>query len=255
MPPASPPPSHRDRLLVGLSNLLFVLSGLFVVVCAAIFVNPALAPEQMRPATASATGTSTSPATSTPTARATATPTKAIAPLLAATALLAPATALAPSLTPSPSLAPTLTPALTATPIPSETATPTTTPTFTPSPTATQSEYLYVLQAGYPKYSAYPGGCGWLGFAGQVFDLGGQPVIDLVIHVGGVDYLTLSGMSQAYGIRGWVQKVAEGPAASQDYYSVRLEDLVGNPLSASVALTTSGSCDQNLVTVNFIQDH
>ena len=240
MPPASPPPSHRDRLLVGLSNLLFVLSGLFIVVCAAIFVNPALVPERMRPATASATPTMTSPATSTPPATATATPAKTSTPLLAATARLAPATTLAPSLTP------TRTPVLTATPIPSETATPTVTPTLTPSPTKTPSEFLYTLQDGYPKYSAYPGGCGWLGFAGQVFDLSGQPVIDLVIHIGGVDYLTLSGVSQAYGIRGWVQKVADGPQATESFYSVRLEDLVGNPLSASVVLTTSSSCASSL---------
>jgi hypothetical protein len=70
-----------------------------------------------------------------------------------------------------------------------------------------------------------------------------------------VDYLTLSGVSQAYGIRGWVQKVADEPAISGGYYSVQLQDMVGNPLSESIVLTTSGSCAQNLITVNFIQNH
>jgi hypothetical protein len=67
--------------------------------------------------------------------------------------------------------------------------------------------------------------------------------------------LTLSGVSQAYGIRGWVQKVADQPVVSENFYSVQLQDLVGNPLSESVVLTTSNSCVQNLITINFIQNH
>ena len=93
------------------------------------------------------------------------------------------------------------------------------------------------------------------GFDGQVFDANGQPVIDVVIHIGGADYLTLSGAAQVYGIPGWVQKVADQPTSTQSFYSVQLQDTVGNPLSEAVAITTTSSCAQNLVTVNFIQNH
>jgi hypothetical protein len=254
MPPASPPPSRQDRLFIGMSNLLFILSGLVILVCAAIFVNPALVPASMKPAAPSATPTSLPPvALSVPalsaTSLATATSTQTFSPSPAPTRTLTPGD------TATPSLTPTITPIPTATPIPSDTLTPTETPTATPTPTITPSQYLYTIQDGYPQYSAYPGGCQWLGFTGQVFDLSGQPVIDLVVHVGGVDYLTLSGVSQAYGIRGWVQKVADQPAASENYYTLQLQDLVGNPLSDSIVLTTSSSCAQNLITVNFIQNH
>ena len=94
-----------------------------------------------------------------------------------------------------------------------------------------------------------------MGFAGQVFDLDGQPVVDVVVHIGGVDYLTLSGASQAYDIPGWVQQVADQPAASGGFYTVQLQDMVGNLLSEPVVLTTTFSCAQNLVTINFVQNH
>jgi hypothetical protein len=94
-----------------------------------------------------------------------------------------------------------------------------------------------------------------MGFSGQVFDLKGQPVIDLVVHIGGVDYLTLSGASQEYGIPGWAQKVADYPTSTQSFFSVQLQDAFGNPLSAAVVLTTASSCAQNLVTINFVQNH
>ncbi len=101
----------------------------------------------------------------------------------------------------------------------------------------------------------YPGGCQWLGFAGQVFDLSGQPVVNVVVHIGGVDWLTLSGASQEYSIPGWVQKVADLPASTSGYYTVQLQDSLGNPLSAAVGLTTTVNCAQNLVTINFVQNH
>ena len=94
-----------------------------------------------------------------------------------------------------------------------------------------------------------------MGLDGQVFDLNGQPVIDLVVHVGGADYLTLSGASQEYGIPGWIQKVGDQPAVTRGFYTVQLQDVAGHPLSDVVAVTTSATCAQNMVTINFIQNH
>ena len=94
-----------------------------------------------------------------------------------------------------------------------------------------------------------------MGFSGQVFDLNGQPVIDVVVHIGGADWLTLSGASQEYSIPGWVQKVADQPGSTTGYYTVQLEDSFFNPLSAQIPLTTTNSCSQNLVIINFVQNH
>ena len=94
-----------------------------------------------------------------------------------------------------------------------------------------------------------------MGFSGQVFDLNRQLVIDVVVHIGGVDYLTLSGASLDYDIPGWVQKVASQPAGTQGYYTVQLQDVMGNPLSERVPLTTILNCAQNMVLINFIQNH
>jgi hypothetical protein len=129
------------------------------------------------------------------------------------------------------------------------------TQTGTPTNTPTPSRYPYTVQPGYPIYSAYPGGCNWMGFAGEVFDLEGKPVIDLIVHIGGADHLVLSGSSQEFGIKGWVDKVADRPASSRGFYSVQLQDAVGNPLSDAISLETFNDCRRNLITLNFVQNH
>jgi len=111
------------------------------------------------------------------------------------------------------------------------------------------------VQPGYPRASAYPGGCNWLGFAGEVFDLEGQPVVGLVVHLGGVDHLVLSGSSQEFGIQGWVDKAADRPSTTRGFYTVQLQDTVGNPLSDVIGLETFNDCKRNLVTINFVQNH
>jgi hypothetical protein len=94
-----------------------------------------------------------------------------------------------------------------------------------------------------------------MGFAGEVFDLEGKPVIDLIVHIGGADHLVLSGSSQEFGIKGWVDKVADRPASSRGFYTVQLQDAVGNPLSDAISLETFNDCKRNLVTLNFVQNH
>jgi len=174
-----------------------------------------------------------------------------------------------PGLVPVPLRPSALGPTTSATPIPPQTAaslapnaptptitpTPTATETGTPTSTPTPSRYPYTVQRGYPIYSAYPGGCNWMGFAGEVFDLEGKPVIDLIVHIGGADHLVLSGSSQEFGIKGWVDKVADRPASSRGFYTVQLQDAVGNPLSDAISLETFNDCKRNLVTLNFVQNH
>lgn len=256
MPPTQPsrPLTSRERRLLQLSNLLLILTGVVVMLYAALFFIPGLVPAPLRPPgpaasattlplkTAADNATRLTPDTSTPTPTATplnkartATP---VRPRTSSTPIEA-----IPTFTRTPSLTPTITP------------TPTATETGTPTNTPTPSRYPYTVQSGYPLYSAYPGGCNWMGFAGEVFDLQGQPVIDLIVHVGGADHLVLSGSSQVFGIKGWVDQVADHPASSRGFYTVQLQDSVGNPLSDVIGLDTFNDCKRNLITLNFVQNH
>jgi hypothetical protein len=239
-----PASTSRDHLLVRLSNLFFALTGSVVIVYLAIFLNPGWVPGPLRPPTP--VPSSTSLPTATPT-------------------LLPTATSLLPSLpapwTKTPTLVRTATsvfhlkPTEDISPTRRPTRTPTLTPTKTRIPSKTISPYHYTLQDGFPTYSAYPGGCNWMGFAGQVLDSGGQRVVDLVIHIGGPDYLVLSGSAQEYGIKGWVQKVANQPANTNGAYTLQVLDTLGNPLSSTLSVQTFKDCSKNLVTVNFVQNH
>ncbi len=250
VPPPAPSTLRRDRVFIGLTYAFLILTALVIGIYVTIFLNPGLAPTPLRLPTPTPTSTPVTPATPSPTDLI----------LVADTATATPSPAV-PTASPTPDVTSTPDPTDTPTPTPTEigtptiTPTPTETPTATPTATITPSQYRYTVQSGYPHYMPYPGGCQWMGFAGQVFDLNGQPVINVVVHIGGVDYLTLSGASQEYSIPGWVQKVADLPASSAGYYTVQLQDSLGNILSAPVALTTTVSCGQNLITINFVQNH
>lgn len=221
-----------------------ILTGAVAVLYAALFFNPALIPASLRPPSPTASATALPLATATET----------IASLAADAASEHTATATPLRATPTPTAT---VKRASATPRPTTTitSTPSETPTATLTPTTTQSRYPYTVQPGYPRYSAYPGGCNWLGFSGEVFDLEGKPVLDLVVHIGGVDHLVLSGASQEFGIKGWVDKVAERPAGTRGFYTVQLQDTVGNPLSDVIGLDTFNDCTRNLVTLNFVQNH
>jgi hypothetical protein len=245
---ASPPTPAREKILSWLSNLFFILTALMLAIDLTLFFVPALVPAPLRPSAPTLIPTSTQPtvalvSTMSPTVN------ELPKPSPSPQATLTPSST-APFRSPTPIeriLSPTLTASIT--PTPTETATPTITSTPTLSP------FLYTLQSGYPRYSAYPGGCNWLGFSGEVFDLQGQPVIDLVVHIGGVDHLVLSGSSQRFNIKGWVDQVSDRPANSNGFYAVQLQDAVGNPLSPAISLNTFNDCRRNLITVNFVQNH
>ena len=255
VPSPEPSASPKDRALIRLSNALLLATSLVAVVIIAFFVNPSLVPSRLRPATPKPTATSDILVTPSPTElvllteTATATSTrKALTTARTSTRTSTPS-ATRPQDTSTPASTRTQTAIPTGTPTPTRTLTPTLTPTIT------LSTFRYTVQDGYPRYVPYPGGCNWMGFSGQVFDLNRQLVIDVVVHIGGVDYLTLSGASLDYDIPGWVQKVASQPAGTQGYYTVQLQDVMGNPLSERVAVTTILNCAQNMVLINFIQNH
>jgi hypothetical protein len=173
-----------------------------------------------------------------------------------------------PTVTPTPEifLPATWTTTPTRTPLPSETPTETPTPpptavlTETPGPTPTGPPFA--LQPGAPVLTpniANELGCEWMGVGGQVFDRNGEPITDLGVHLEGqldglpIELDTLTGSAPNLGPGGYVFNVSDHPIASTDTLAIQLNDAAGVPLSEEIFLTTSDSCNENFVLVNWRQ--
>jgi hypothetical protein len=144
---------------------------------------------------------------------------------------------------------------------------PTWTPVFTPSPVATTAvveDMPFALQIGSPariqNYIRVDDGCNWMGVGGQVFNLDGDPILELTIHLVGelegltpFDLFALTGSSTELGPGGFLFEISDHPITSQENMWIQLDDGAGKPLSEAIYLDTSESCTENLILVNFRQ--
>ena len=169
----------------------------------------------------------------------------------------------APVNTVRPSLTPSQTPTL---PPPTPTRTPTPTPTHTPTPgpsptaTSTRSAFPFTKDLVSPQYLqnfANSAGCNWLGLAGEVFDLDGNPVPQGAyrVHVweSGVDARVTVGDAPAYGPSGYEQFLFDAPRVQE--HNVQLETANGTAVSQVFRIQTRASCNQNLIYFVFTQNH
>lgn len=207
----------------------------------------------------------------------------AVVPTMApsATPIVLPTSAvsgLPPTLTPMPAqatsapivvntLRPTLTPSVTPTfPPPTPTRTPTPTPTDTPTPgpsptpTNTRAAFPFTKDLVSPQYLqnfANNAGCNWMGIAGEVFDVDGNPVTagQYQVHVwdNGIDARAPVGGAQAYGPSGYELFLFDAPRIQE--HNVQLETTNGTAVSQVYRIQTRASCNQNLVYFVFIQNH
>ncbi len=99
-----------------------------------------------------------------------------------------------------------------------------------------------------------------MGVGGQVFNLEGEPIIDLEVHLAGeleglepIDMYAITGSAPELGPGGYLFNVADKPIASQGTLWIQLDDGSGNPLSEQVFLVTSEDCNENQVLVNWRQ--
>ena len=171
--------------------------------------------------------------------------------------------------TPDPTAASTASPTAsraqpTATVTPTATWTPSPSPTFTPSPagspgtaTPTLSPYPFIVQPGTPllreNFVDTAAGCNWQGVAGQAVSPRGEPVIGVEVRIAGDDFpgaSTTTGANTAYGPSGWELTLSDRPTG--DRYQVALWS-DGQQISPTVEIVFSGSCQQNLAIVNFVQ--
>jgi hypothetical protein len=120
-------------------------------------------------------------------------------------------------------------------------------------------DYSFVLQqTGVMAIQGFYG-CNWTGVAGQVFDLGGIPIQNLILHLEGfwagkvVLIEVLSGSASQYGPAGYEFVLGTQPTDSTQTLWIQLYDATHKELSARIYLDTYNDCAKNLILVNFNQ--
>jgi len=121
----------------------------------------------------------------------------------------------------------------------------------------------YRVQAGTPVAMANfiqpEAGCNFLGVGGQPFNLSGQPVLQLVVEVGGslagseVFHLQLSGNFTNLGPGGFLITLSDHPIESNGSLWILLYDLAGQPLTDKVYFSTFNDCARNFIMINFVE--
>lgn len=91
--------------------------------------------------------------------------------------------------------------------------------------------------------------------AGQVFDLAGNPVPDgsYAVKLQDPEYLAWVGGARNYGPSGWEIYLDNKPKVAT--FRIQLLSPAGTPVSEVIEVQTWASCTQNLVIVNFVQNH
>lgn len=192
-----------------------------------------------------------------PTLPPTLTPTPTDTPTLTATVSATPTDPPTPTITDTPG--PTLEPSSTPTPEESPTPTVTNTPAGpTGIPTPTTQPFLFSVPEGqivFQTNNVNTAGCAWQGIGGRVLDMNGLEVgrqFQVRVFSQGFESVTTTGSNSLYGqITGW--EVPVGNQISPSTYFVRLETLVGTPVSPDVQVTFPGNCNTNSAIVTFVQ--
>ncbi len=102
-------------------------------------------------------------------------------------------------------------------------------------------------------------GCNWIGVAGQVFDLTGAPIQNLILHLEGfwdgstVAREALSGSAAQYGPAGFEFVLGSTTLDSTQSMWIQVQDATHKQLSPRVYLNTYNDCARNLILVNFVQ--
>jgi hypothetical protein len=121
-------------------------------------------------------------------------------------------------------------------------------------------ESFYAPQSGtpvgFPNFTDPESGCNWLGIAGQVFDLDGNPIPGLIIKIEGTlegnDILlyAVTGGALTVGPGGYLAKLADLPVASQDALFLQVLNISGDELTPPIQVKTYSDCQRNLILVN-----
>ena len=129
--------------------------------------------------------------------------------------------------------------------------------------TATPDGQPFWIQTGspafLPNFAHQDQACNWSGVAGQVFDLSGNPLTNVVILVEGqlngkkIAYVGVSGMTDAYGPGGYEIVLGNAPVTTDATLTVAVYALNGIRQSDMVSFNTVNDCEKNLTLINFKQ--
>lgn len=96
-----------------------------------------------------------------------------------------------------------------------------------------------------------------MGIGGTVLDLNGNPVPtdEFQVHIwdSGIDARVPVGGAQAYGPSGYEQFLFDAPRIQDN--NIQLETVNGTAVSQVYRVQTRASCNQNLIIMDFIQNH
>jgi len=120
----------------------------------------------------------------------------------------------------------------------------------------------YQIQSGSPAYLenfARSEACGWMGVAGQVFDISGNPIPSMVVTAGGtlngrsISNQGTTGNSPAYGPGGYEIDLGAAAENSTQTVWIQLANAAGQVLTPPYYIDTIADCQKNLILVNFQQ--
>jgi len=102
-------------------------------------------------------------------------------------------------------------------------------------------------------------GCNWQGVAGQIFDVSSNPLLNYVVKVAGTyngvafSQIGITGMvaGDPYGIGGYEIVLGNKAITSIDLLTIQVFDTLGKPVTNPMPFSTSATCTQNLVLINF----
>ncbi len=169
------------------------------------------------------------------------------------------ATVATPTPSATPTRTPTATPTVTSTPVLRGGTIPTATTTARAAtqPLYTQSPFPFTVKPLKYTSNNTKEGCDWQSIAGTVSDLANKPIKGLAIRVAGsngnIDEVHYSGTELRFGESGF--EVFLGAKPRVDQYTIQLLGRTGTPISDTITIETRDSCDENVVLVNFVQNH
>jgi hypothetical protein len=157
----------------------------------------------------------------------------------------------------------TQTPFSTIQPIVTQTFSPLITVIATPIIISTPTHVPFELQGATPVYIKnfnHPdSGCNWMGVAGQIFNLDGKPVDNLVVVIKGklgkavINSVMLTGLEEAkaYGSGGYEIFLYDRVIGSTKSLLIYVNDLIGNLMTPVIEFDTVADCNKNLIIINF----
>ncbi len=242
-----PPPTGRGYACADVITAIFLLLTILVLSATILLIaNPRSPLNPFPPPTFPALLVLASPFP-------TDTPTQTLTPEPATPTLATPTPSASPTRTPTP------TPTVTNTPVVGGAVIPTSTVTarVATQPQYTLSPFPFTVKSVLYVANSTKEGCDWQSIAGSVLDLSNKPIKGLAVRVtganGNIDEIDYSGTKPNFGESGF--EIFLGAKPVDDQYTVQLIGRTGSPISDTITVETHTSCDENIVVVNFVQNH